>query len=1096
MSYIFRLNTVLQNGQGTLPSAIKDWNDTNAMGYTPTEIAQIPPSNPTSTNEPTSIPSPFARLALTKTAFKEVAEKGTNALRAYQQIVSNSLDVAEIFFNFSTLKDHAGLEIIKWSYGADLKNIQSGILKSTLELFFNGDAQSLNLSKTTTFYFIRHCNTGKIIGGTSPRTLFFSAANVKRRRGGVVEPEFIYPDGEFFVKNEITNDEAPYGKIELGNNHFAFSDIKPLSERNMRFQDYLHTWVKVNDNITVGHAFPEVSAYLQSQIAATQTAHFNALPANLNAYEQIKFGETIYPEILDKGLKEQKINPSDIADTSDFVVFSTISEDAPLILGGTAPCIENWQLDSVTKWGTHTVNPTQDRSILPNGTRYTWLTAEDFLENEIIQLPKPVEKGYFSGNHTNNGNKSVLLPLKDKFFEFFTTEELQSMLKIDGSAAIKVTLEIPVKDSKKVTFTKEYKNADVITLSGETDFMLFPNVKFSDMQSAFYRFGLFREFTEIKKMSAKFYNRSNEVTLNENNEVITRNDNDHQNHICTTYALEQKEFDRIKILIDGNKSGIIIPDPKKEKEKGPVNFTFAVDFGTTNTHIEYKTSEDGRIKPFDITDKDGQISWFVNPGDRVCQTRLVADIDFIPEHIGYVNAKNIKVKFPARTALIVANNATTDHKLPFAHTNIVLPFDKRNVPVYNGVPITQLKWESNIEEAGYYINNLCYLMRNKVVLRNGELANTKILWTYPLSMNSTRLEQVTEIWEKAYKKYFGSNFADNCKNLTESLAPFYHYSSLPDYREYIKDLVSIDIGGGTTDVVFVKDSQPNFVTSFRFAANDLLGLGQYTGKIIAKHKQDIENQISEFLNLSKTMCSIEQNTDFGDFASFFFSLKDNEDLTEKGKSIDFNKTLKEDNNQKLVFLLFFAAIIYHTAQVMKAKRQSLPRHLTFSGNGSRIIDVLGKKDMLEKIATLIFEKIFDAKYGTDGQPQKLEIIPNTGNPKEVTCKGTINTWGEKLAKVSYDVLLGTDDTTFADNQTYSDLQEQNADLIDNINSQVEAFFTYVFDELLKSEIRKQVGAESVEKALSIPQTAIDKAKEVVANKEDMVVTTPAKIKFV
>lgn len=1019
MPYIFRLNTELINGQGTLPPQIKDWGNTNPTGYTATEIAQIPPSNPNCTNEPTSIPSPFARLALAKTAFKEVAEKGTRALRAYQQIVSNSLDVAEIFFNFDALKDHIGLEIIKWQY-SDLQSIQSRILKSTLELFFSSDASSLNLSNTSTFYFLRHINTGKIIGGTSPRTLFFSAANVKQRKGGIVEPEFIKADGTFFIKSEQTNTECEYGKIELGsvNRHYAFSGITPLSARDIEFQDYLHTWINTNINLTL----PEILAYLTSQIVAGQNAHFDALPNNLNGYRRLQYienhGTIIYPEILQRNLYKQ------------------------------------------------------DRRRL-----------EDYLEEKIIQLPKPITHGYFSGNHTNSGEKSVLLPLKEKFFEDYTVAQLRDMISIDGSAAINVTLRCEV-NGQIVTFTKEYRSEDIITLSGETDFMLFPNVKFEDAASSFYRFGLFREFSEIKRMSAKFYNQSTPVTLNETNEVITRNENDNQNHICTTYALEGKEFDRVRILINGNLSGVIIPVLNRKSNN--IDFTFAVDFGTTNTHIEYKTSADGNIKPFDITPDDEQVSWYVNPGDRVCQTRLVADIDFIPEHIGYRDTQNIKVKFPTRTALVVANNASTDNKLPFLHTNIVMPFDKRNVPPYNGLPITQLKWESDIEEVGYYIDNLCYLMRNKVVLGNGNLANTKIIWTYPLSMNSTRLESVSDKWHAAYTKYFGTQrLDDNCKNLTESLAPFYHYSKLPDYKEYIKDLVSIDIGGGTTDVVFVKDGKPNFVTSFRFAANDLLGLGQYVSKIIAKHKQDIEKQISEFRILSRTMKSIEQNTNFGDFASFFFSLKENEDLYEKGKSIDFNKKLRDDNNQKLVFLLFYAAIIYHTALVMKAKGQSMPRHLAFSGNGSRIVEVLGKKDMQEKIATLIFEKIFNAKYGNEGKPGRLEIIPNKSNPKEVTCKGTINTEDMKLAEVTYDVLLGMDSTTFAGEQTYSNLRNNNADLIDKINTQVSSFFTYVFDDLLKSEIKKQVGTETIEKALSIPKIAIDKAKEVVAGKEDM-----------
>ena len=1099
MTYIFRINTNLVSGQGTLPSQIQDWGNTNNMGYGPNEIAQIPPSNPNSTNEPTSIPSPFARLALTKTAFAEVATKGSNALMAYQQIVSNSLDVAEIFFNFDTLQNHIGLEIIKWSY-SDMQNIQNSTLQSTLVLFLQGDAQSLNLSPNTTFYFLLHKQTGKVIGGTSPRTLFFPAANVKSRKGGIVEPEFVYTDGTFFSKNYILNQEQKLGQIPLSANHVAFSAVMPLSKRDIKFQEYLHTWIKVNGK----NDFPEFKAYLGSQILPSQTAFFNNLSNDLGAYNGFNYhdgnNQAIFPEVLAKPfmLKNNQIDPS----LSDFIVQSNIyiGNKYPMILGGSAAGIENWSLDGNSKWGDRIINLASDRNTLPSGAQYPWLTAEDFLEDTIIQLPNPIKKEYFCGNHVNQDKKSILLPLKEKFFEFFTVKDLASMIKIDGSSSICVTLVIPLKNNKKVTFVKTYKNTDVkqiTTLSSEINFMLFPNIKFNNSQSSFYRFGIFKDFNESIKIEAQFYNQTVKIKLNETNEIITRNENDSQNNICTTYAIEGKEFDHLRIFIDGNNSGVIIPELKTKT--GNVDFTFAIDFGTTNTHIEYKTNIDGNIKPFDITDQDEQISWFVHPGERVSQTRLVSDIDFIPEHIGYEKTTNIKVKFPTRTALLVASNATTGLKLPFLHTNIVLPFDKRSIPIYNGVPITQLKWESDIEEVGFYIDNLCYLIRNKVVLNNGNLANTKILWTYPLSMNTGRYEKVLEKWHTAYIKYFSAiNVAQNCKNLTESLAPFYYYSNLPDYREYIKDLVSIDIGGGTTDVVFVKECKPSFVTSFRFAANDVFGLGIYVSKIVSKHKLEIDKQIDvngEFRVLLKTMNSIEQNTDFGDFASFFFSLKDNEDLNEKGKSIDFNKMLNDDKKQKIVFLLFYAAIIYHTAQVMKAKGQSMPRHLTFSGNGSRIVNVIGTKGTLEKVATVIFEKIFSVKYGDNAQPKKLEIIPNSSNPKEVTCKGTISILDKSQldVEVSSTVLLGIDDITFAGKISYNELSVKTVDLIDKINNQVEAFFTFVLDELLKCEIKKQVGTETLEQALGIPKSSIEKVKEVLSNKEDLRNITKNKI---
>jgi hypothetical protein len=483
---------------------------------------------------------------LTKAAFKEVAEKGTDASAAYQQIVSNSLDVAEIFFKFSTLKEHCGLEIIKWSY-SDLQRIQSEILKSTLELFFDGDAESLNLSDSSTFYFLYHRNTGKIIGGTSPRTMFFSAANVKRHKGGIVEPEFIKQDGTLFIKSEQTNTEQAFGKIELSKNHIAFCDITPLSRRDIKFQDYLHSWVKENRNITGGKAFPEFQSYLASQITADKTSHFNSLLTDFKAYKKIEFlnaeGNAIYPEVLGKELYEQQFIPDDIAATSDFVVKSTVftGYTPPLILGGMASGIENWKLDSNTIWGNHEVNPSHDRNVLPGGGRYPWLTTEDFFEESIICFPHAIqEKNFFNGN-LKSGNYCYLLPLKDTCFAYFTIDELKRQISIDGGdSTVTVTLKIPVK-AGEVMLRKEYKSTEVkLHKFNDYDIAVFPNVKFINEKDAYYRIGLYKPFLEKDKneYSAEFFLGTTRVQA----ETLTRNEKDNQNPVCTTYALNQWGF--------------------------------------------------------------------------------------------------------------------------------------------------------------------------------------------------------------------------------------------------------------------------------------------------------------------------------------------------------------------------------------------------------------------------------------------------------------------------------------------------------------------------------------------------------------------------
>ena len=59
-------------------------------------------------HELTSIPSPFARMDLVKRAFKIVAEGSLEGKTAYHKLVSDCLDVGQIFFNIVDCFLHSG----------------------------------------------------------------------------------------------------------------------------------------------------------------------------------------------------------------------------------------------------------------------------------------------------------------------------------------------------------------------------------------------------------------------------------------------------------------------------------------------------------------------------------------------------------------------------------------------------------------------------------------------------------------------------------------------------------------------------------------------------------------------------------------------------------------------------------------------------------------------------------------------------------------------------------------------------------------------------------------------------------------------------
>src|SRR5690606_27660571 len=68
-----------------------------------------------------------------------------------------------------------------------------------------------------------------------------------------------------------------------------------------------------------------------------------------------------------------------------------------------------------------------------------------------------------------------------------------------------------------------------------------------------------------------------------------------------------------------------------------------------------------------------------------------------------------------------------------------------------------------------------------------------------------------------------------------------------------------------------------------------------------------------------------------DIAGFFFSLENNRDLQKRNIDASFAKELRQDADFRIVFLIFYSAIIYHLAKLMKAKGLEMPAYITFSG---------------------------------------------------------------------------------------------------------------------------------------------------------------------
>ncbi|HOK39341.1 MAG TPA: cell division protein FtsA [Bacteroidales bacterium] len=970
-SFVFRLQS--DNEQHDLSNTIKHWGESQM--YDDKQINAIESTNKKSLSQPTSIPSPFARIALVKTAFDEVARYGEDALDAYQKIVSDTLDVAEIFFKIDKLKDQ--VEIIVWKYGrrdnnpeleedSDLRQLQNSHRQvyKTLKTFLENDADAYNFDIMKGIYILKYRDTGDIIGATSPCTLFFSSAN-----------------------------DYSGLRIKLNSERNAFEGIFPLHKRSWSFQKYLYSWIAQYNEIrnVDGRAFSrfhEFINYLEAQKPLiNRTREIEALKTiDTNAYQQLRAPDV---EVLGKPLyKSTIVSP------------------------------EDW-------------------------------TVEDILEDVVIRLPYKINKeSFFDGNLPDESKNAYLLPIKDLFFEEYSIEDLKRFIKINHSGDV-VEVEVKI-DNQSSPIRRTYRKSKDEIIELIFDCAIFPNVKFSNENIANYRFGLVCDYNQKDKFSVEFIKIG--ATIEPNKKRLTvRNETHSKNRQLKNYSLVGSNFDYIKINYNGI-SGIIIPN--LELREGFSKFTFAVDFGTTNTHIEYRVDNGIEIKSFDISKKqiDERQVHYLHGGEDLLKNYF--DEEYIPSYT------DEEFKFPMRTALSYGEDTNWSNVYPFEKASLNELYEKRIDYPYNKTE-TNLKWSDAPEyqnQVKAYIESIMYILRNKVILNHGSLADTKIIWFYPLSMERKRYENLVKVWKEAYKNYFGGA-ENNIISINESIAPFEYYIKDGD----TSNLVTIDIGGETTDIVIANNGEAEYITSFRFAANAIFGDGySETGRvkngIVRQFSEQIKKELKTVINENDEVFQIFDdmftNKRSDDIASFLFSLKHNKRVRSFGQNladnVNLNKKLINDTTQKITFIFFYTAIIYHLSNLMKAMNLNMPDKIVFSGNGSQVILFLtDDESILKDYTKLIFEKVYNCNYPSSG----LTIIPPRDIPKAATCKG-----GLYLSKpYDYESILnkkivlhsnGTNQVIQISNSKETDkYQFINNDYLEKTVEEVNKFINFVFDNL-------------------------------------------------
>lgn len=1051
MTKVFRLHTGAAD-------TLSNWDDSVKIGST--AIDKIPdPIGATDAHEITSIPSPFARMDLVKNAFKIVAEGNLEGNTIYHKLVSDTLDVGQIFFNIEKYRNF--IEIIVWNKNNALKELEtSGFdehqrLGRTYGTYLQQDQDVYHFDKMDSIYLLNYkAPTGNhemnIIGATSPASLFFTSAN----------------DLSYVGKGTYA--------ITFGNDRPFDSMYTPLYKRDEAYIKYLWSLKKSRQDFAA--LFPEVNSYFEKCFNRFQESlkkDIQALSdtAYQDDYDDISVNPIAqnYVTILGVRLKGKKAVDEVRSDFEMAIspAMKKIGVKVPLALPVETFAeplkyvIDIWNKN--TKAPYFDKRPIADRTLPEDGTAYPYVTISDFLEDSIISIPYQFNKhAFFNGNDEKAEEKnSYLLPIKKTFFNYFQTSDLKGKVdnkdmieikRLAGNTGVKVILRIPVKGGH-IKYERIYYKTDKADIANNKGVIIyreltlgqFPAIKYSQDVTPYYRVTILdrdaHSVNQNNHYALSFYNNKNETV--ERDALVERNRNRNGSRFndffidSATYVIS-KEYQYIQVSDHESNGFDAIVIPNFAAKTGNHKYRFAIDFGTTNTHIEY--SVDGETpRAFKIDDSDMQMQKLHITEDNAIVTVFTSD--YIANAIG----GDSEYSYPMRTALSETNNTNWSKPVySMAHANIPFTYEKKKSLPYN-VLHTDLKWspkQDDKQRAAMYIECLLIMLRNKVLLNNGELSKTEIVWFYPASMTQSRFNKFKDEWEKYFLKYFNAP-ASNIIAISESAAPFYFYKNKMGTTATV---TSIDIGGGTTDILIADKGEPKHITSFRFAANSIFGDGysyeSTSNGIVQKYAREIKSLLEQnnLNQLSEILRDLEEKKISSDIISFFFSLAGNKET--KGV-IDFGKMLADDNKSKYVLILFYVSIMYHVANIMKAKNFPMPRHITFSGNGSKMLNILTTSNAtLESFTKLIFMKVYDQSYSVDG----LTII-RPERSKESTCKGGII--HEPFQPQDYfqiknmkTVLLGNDNETFAtDNMSYDDIDESlKADVVANTNK----FFDFVF----------------------------------------------------
>ncbi len=1011
----------------TGPTTHEGWGRTSKIGRNEIEGPGgiLDPEGARAAQVAVALPTPFARMHLVETALAFVSSPAgvQQPDSVHHRLVGQFWDLWELTFNYYQRRQPGQrLEARPWNRVTEVARLEADPatrpLAQVLNLYLN-DERFRNMSELHLLYFPGATPTDppQLLGGTSPLTLFFPAP--APRPLAVQRPQ--------------------------GGGHYFDGRYVALAQREQAFQDFVYQQFVADP--ALARLAPAVRDALdQDQLTARRLAGTAQL--------------TDYPTLTDRGGNPVavagvlvRVRPDEsVVRSSDFIIQPTRQPaptgPLPLVLrpGLQAPGKLYFNKTPLGDSGA-AVPPTDPRPLadrlLPGPELpYPYLTVGDLLEDTLLTVPYEVDAARFETGQVRiaPGYRPTcwpLLPVKPLYFDYFTQADLAAQLSVElDPACVRVRLRVPVGPAGGADFV-DYERAYYPNprteglgrlLVTNVALSVFPFVKILDapQYNDFYKVMLL----DANILDVGMLNKNIELRFGVNGRALTETGTEQSatpyrrtlktssDEGSTYYEVRGTHFDYVEILSPAPAAGRGLVVPKwREVRQGTKEFRFAIDFGTTNTHVAYHDAPGQPPQSLSFGPEDSPVALLKKPVDQPERThyeRLFSGIEddgarniqlkrwrvyqqreFVPPLLG---AGGSPYQFPIRTATSEAAGFTVEPPQLLANVNV--GFGINTEEQTNESYHTNLKWGETSEAARHrvrmFFREMLLLFKYKAVLNGGRLDATQVVWFAPLSFSEFSRGLYQREWDTLFQELFRTS--RDTTYLPESSAPYFFLTRrgivTPGPGE---NAAFVDIGGGTSDVLFYADPaaaagqlrkhRPVFSTSFRFAGNDLWGDGaadvrgsKDNGLVRFGLDSIAANPLPSTAAVARRCLNVVlANPQFGseEVASLLFNYE---------RDFQFAERLLHAQHLRVLFYLHFGALVYHLGQVAKLRELAPPRYLCFTGRGSLYLRLLSPGSSLrplEQVARHILGQVMEAPV-----PENFKIIL-ADDPKQTTANGGV-----------------------------------------------------------------------------------------------------------